>query len=64
MRFQTSDARTLASQFSVHQESADHGYDEEHREGDSGALDPERVTVGARSHWPGALTKRIVTGYR
>ena len=58
------DTRILASRFSVHQQSTDHGYDKEHRKGDSGALDPERVTVGVPSHWPGALTKRIVTGYR
>jgi len=49
---------------SIHQQSADHGYDKEYRKGDSGPLDPERVTVGIRSHWPGALTKWIVTGYR
>ena len=54
----------LTSGLSVQQQSADHSDDKEHGEADSGALDPEWVTVGVRSHWPGALTKRIVTGYR
>jgi hypothetical protein len=51
-------------QESVDQQAADYSYHKEHSERNSGALDPERVTIGVGCHWPGALTKRIVTGYR
>ena len=54
----------LTSGFSVQQQSVDHGDHKEHGEADSGALDPEWVTVWVRSHLPGALTKLIATGYR